>query len=79
MSEPIDRTNSGLREALFERLEALRDGKIDPKQAVAFATLAQTIIQSAALQLTHEKLKNDDKAPAVLGEMRLVPYVKAAK
>lgn len=76
MNKPIDRTNSGLRDTLFEQLERLRDGTIDHWQAKAAADLAKEIISSIHVQLKFEEMKQQDRVPQHLSEMHLVPPLK---
>jgi hypothetical protein len=69
----IGRTMSGLREALFETLDQLRAGKIQPGQASAIVGVANSLLKTVSVQLQFEKLKNEQKAPARLTDMPLVP------
>lgn len=47
----ILRTSSGLREALFDELDALRAGRSDPRRAAAVAGLAKQIVESVKLEI----------------------------
>lgn len=49
-SGPIDRSSAGLRDALFDEIDRLRDGRGDPKQALAVAMLARQILLTASLE-----------------------------
>jgi len=48
---------SDLRNHLFESIELLKAGKIDPNQAKAIGNLSKNIIDSAKLELEALKLK----------------------
>lgn len=47
----IARTNAGLRDALFDEIDAIRAGTSNPTRANAVAKTAATIIDSARLDL----------------------------
>ncbi len=51
----VERTSAGLRDALFEQLDALRAGNLTPLAANSFARLADQIIRTVELELTVEK------------------------
>lgn len=47
---PVNRTSAGLRNALFDEIDALRRGEGDPQRALAVAQLAKGILQTAKLE-----------------------------
>lgn len=47
----ISRTSAGLREMLFQQIEGIKAGDIDPLQGAAVAKLAREIILSVRLEL----------------------------
>jgi hypothetical protein len=47
---PIDRSFKGLRDALFDEFDQLRNGKTKPERANACARLAGEITKSVAIQ-----------------------------
>lgn len=51
MTVTVTRTSAGLRDALFEELEALRNGTSDPKRAHAVAKLASAVIDTVRLEM----------------------------
>lgn len=51
----IERTSMGLRNALFDQLDALRAGKISPTMANSFARLAEQVVRTVELEITVEK------------------------
>ena len=71
----IERSGSGLSEALFEHLEKLRDGKVDVAHSREFCNVAKSIIDLARVRLEYEKLRLASEIPANLGEMKLIPAI----
>lgn len=69
----LNRTLAGVREALFEELDRLRNGECDVKRAAATALLCKGIIDSAALQLQYEKAWQEKKISDKLRAIELVP------
>lgn len=69
--QPVDRSSAGLRNALFDEIDALRRGEGDPQRAMAVAKLAQNILATAKMeyQVSREKLPTTP-APLVLGDGR---------
>ena len=59
MSKKIQRTSSGLREALFDELDALRAGTSDPTKVAAVANIARQIINSVRIDLDYHRLLRD--------------------
>lgn len=49
--KPIERTSRGLRDALFDELDRLRDGSSNPQHAQAVAKLACQIINSVKAEI----------------------------
>ena len=47
----VVRTSAGLRDALFDELDALRRGEIDPKRANAVAKLAKTVVETVRMEI----------------------------
>lgn len=70
------RTLAGLRESLFEAIDALREGSIDKETARAIAELGKGIITSASLQLDYEKAWHDKKISERLRAVELVPELE---
>jgi hypothetical protein len=66
MSETIERTSSGLRDALFKALEQLRDGDMVSDDAKAFAGLAREISNTVRLEIEVAKLRNQYPSDAKL-------------
>jgi hypothetical protein len=52
---PVSRTSSGLRDAIFDELDALRQGKSTPARANAVARLGSGIVEIVRLELDVEK------------------------
>ena len=62
----ITRTSAGLREALFDAMENLRDGNIDAQDAKALASLSQQICNTVSLEIEVAKLKYEHPKDADL-------------
>jgi hypothetical protein len=75
--KPIERSMAGLRDALFEMMEALRAGDVDEKEARTFSQLAISAIKATEVQIDYERLRLESKVPGHLPEMRLIPPLKA--
>jgi len=67
---------AGLRDTLFDTIDQLRDGSIDVSTAKSVAVLAQTILNSAAIQMQYEKMRLESEVPSTLPEMPLTPKLK---
>ena len=52
---PIVRTSAGLRDALFDELDALRSGSTNPAKANAVAKLADQVIATVKMELDVQK------------------------
>jgi hypothetical protein len=64
----IDRTSLGLRDALFDELEALRRGESTPQKASAISRLAMAAVNSVKIEIEYQKhvqttLKNAEAIP----------------
>ena len=70
-TDPTPRTSNGLRDLLFDAIERVMDGSMEPKAAGAIAGLADRVIASARLDadlaLALEDLRSGDNAPKVIG------------
>lgn len=51
----IERTSQGLRDALFDEMDALREGRSTPSRAGAFAKLSVQIIGSVQMEIDYQK------------------------
>jgi hypothetical protein len=56
------RTSKGLVEALFDELDALKEGKSTPQNARAKASLANTICQVTRLEMEYARFVTDARA-----------------
>ncbi len=64
-----ERTSAGLRNALFDEIDALRRGDGDPQRAMAVAKLAQNILATAKMEYQIGKSGAAAKpTPLVLGD-----------
>lgn len=66
MAEKIARTSAGLRDALFDAMERLRDGDMPPEDAKALAALSHQICSTVSLEIEVAKLRNEYPADAKL-------------
>lgn len=55
MNKQLVRNTVGLRDALFEEWEALRDGSSNPARARSIAMMANTILQSVQVEIEYHK------------------------
>ena len=55
MSATLVRNTAGLRDALFEEWESLRDGSSNPARARSIAMMANTILQSVQVEIEYHK------------------------
>ena len=61
------KTVDDLREHLFATIEGLRDGSVDVERARTISDVAQTIINSAKVEVEAAKLAGAERAPRFLG------------
>lgn len=57
----IDRSTVGVRDFLFDEMERLANGQIDEKRLKIMAKAGDTILKSAALDITAKKMISDAK------------------
>jgi len=58
-SKTLVRNTVGLRDALFEEWESLRDGSSNPARARSIAMMANTILQSVQVEIEYHKYVSD--------------------
>jgi len=66
MEQNSKRTIHDLRNHLFDTIEKVTSGEIDNHQAASIATLAQTIINSAKIELEYKKSLNETPTVTLL-------------
>jgi len=74
-----NKTTADLRERLFDSIDAVKAGTLDPKNAAQIANLAKVMIDSARLELDHSKtlsqLDKDNQnvatGPMLLGKVEM--------
>ena len=54
----IVRTSEGLRNALFDEMDNLRNGETDTKRASMVAKLANTIVSVAKVEMEHHRFED---------------------
>ena len=57
----IPKTTEGLRDALFDEINLVRNGKSNPQRARAIAQMADKIIDSIRVQIQYGRLLEDAK------------------
>lgn len=57
MNGKISRTSLGLRDALFDAIEKVRSGDMDPQDARAIGSLAHQICETVSLEIEVAKLR----------------------
>lgn len=62
----VSRTSAGLRDALFDCIERVRDGEMAPEDAQAISNLAKGICASVQLEINVAKLRTEYPADAKL-------------
>lgn len=55
----LTRTSQGLRDALFDEMNALRSGTSTPARARSVAMLANSILQSVTIEIEYHKYVSD--------------------
>lgn len=81
----IERTSAGLRDALFDAIEKVRDGDMAPEDAKAISGLASQICSTVNLEIAVAKLRTEYPAdakliiPAPLPLGPVVPEAEPAK
>lgn len=63
----ITRTGAGLREAIFDEMDALRNGSSNPTRANAVAKLAGSIVETVRMEIEVQRFSRQipDNAPAI--------------
>lgn len=51
----VERTSAGLRDAIFDELEALRNGESNPTRANAVAKLASSVVETVRMEIDVQK------------------------
>lgn len=69
-SKNIDRTSRGLATAMFEELDALRNGKSTPQQAQAKVKLAVAICNITRLELEYARFAVEERAGLPAAELK---------
>lgn len=62
----IERTSAGLRDALFQAIEDLREGSIEAAEGKAIASLAKEICSTVQLEMQVAKLRTEYPADTKL-------------
>ena len=54
-ASPISRTSAGLRDAIFDELDSIRNGSSNPTRANAVAKLAGSIVETVRMEIEVQK------------------------
>lgn len=68
---PVARTGAGLRDAIFDEIDAVRNGTSNPTRANAIAKLATGIVETVRMEIEvqrHLRASPDSKVGVSLGE-----------
>jgi hypothetical protein len=60
---PIVRTSAGLRDAIFDEIDAIRNGTSNPTRANAVAKLASGIVETVQMELDVQKHLRSHRQP----------------
>lgn len=63
-STPIVRTSAGLRDAIFDEIDSIRNGSSNPTRANAVAKLAAGVVETVRMELEVQKHLRSHKAVA---------------
>lgn len=61
-STPIVRTSAGLRDAIFDEIDSIRNGSSNPTRANAVAKLAAGVVETVRMELEVQKHLRSHKA-----------------
>lgn len=74
---PVARTSLGLRDALFDEIDALRAGNSNPQRASAIAKLAVQIIGTVHMDIEYQK--HIASTPNSLSQSVALPAIELGK
>lgn len=66
---PVSRTSAGLRDALFDEIDALRDGSSNAARARSVAMLANSVLQSVTAEIEYHKYVSDVSKGATVAKL----------
>lgn len=71
-STPIARTSAGLRDAIFDEMDAIRNGSSNPTRANAVAKLAGSIVETVRMEIEVQRFsrqipENSKAIESILG------------
>lgn len=75
-TSPVIRTSLGLRDALFEEIDLLRNGNSNPQRAGAVAKLAVQIINTVNMEVEYQK--HVTSMPNAVGGLSTTPLKLSA-
>lgn len=75
-NKPVARTSAGLRDAMFDELDAIRNGKSNPTRANAIAKLAASVVDTVRMEVEvsrHLRNTNNADGNALFDAAGIVP------
>jgi len=67
--QPVNRTSQGLRDALFDEMDALRNGTSNAARARSVAMLANSVLQSVTAEIEYHKYVSDVSKGATIAKL----------
>ncbi len=58
INSPVSRSSAGLRDAIFDEIDAIRGGESNPTRANAVAKLAAGIVETVRMELEVQRFAN---------------------
>lgn len=66
IAKKIERSSAGLRDALFDELDGLRDGSVNATKANATAKIASAIVDTVTMEIAAYKILSKQPANPVM-------------
>lgn len=67
--DPTVRTSAGLRDVIFDEIDAIRNGQSNPTRANAVAKLATGIVETVRMEIDVQKHLSKTNSPPVIEKM----------
>lgn len=65
---PVSRSSAGLRDAIFDEIDAIRNGTGNPTRANAVAKLAATVVETVRMELEVQRFAGSAAAKSIQAE-----------
>ena len=73
LPSPVTRSSAGLRDAIFDEIDAIRNGSGNPTRANAVAKLAATVVETVRMELEVQRF-----AASALGKAKVTEQADSA-